>query len=826
MISEIFRKPSSLPLDLRFLAGGGEATKLILAREWATHPLGSPAGWPEALKATLSTVLNSPESMILAWGRDDLTFFFNETYFPLLGPRVSWAMGARFDQVWADAWDQAKPIIEDAFTGRSQRFTDMPWKLGTDRGAPDTWFTFSYSRVLDSDGEVAGLFILTNETTERVLADAALRQSEERLRLVIEGARDHVIFTTDPKGVIQSWFAGAEAVLGWSSSEAVGRSLSVIFTEEDRANGVDVREMANAARDGYASDKRWHLRKDGSRVYLNGSMHPLAKDDLGEDRGFIKIARDDTASLRAKEELEELNGTLEQQVAERTADRNRLWQLSSDLMLIASFDGILEAVNPAWTRILGWSEVELIGQPLFSFIHPDDLAHTIAGASAISAGEAYTRFENRYRHKNGSYRDIVWGAGPGDGKIIAVGRDSTHEKANARALAEAEGHLRQSQKMEAVGQLTGGLAHDFNNLLTGVMGNLELLQLRLARGKFDDAERFISSAQGAGRRAASLTQRLLAFSRRQTLDPKPTDVNRLIRDMEDLLRRTVGPTAAIDVVAAPNLWTAMIDATQLESAVLNLCLNARDSMAVAGRLTVQTANELLDAQAARLLDLSAGEYLSICVTDTGAGMSAATIQRAFEPFFTTKPIGEGTGLGLSMIYGFARQSNGQVRIESELGKGTTVCIYLPRYVGDAQAEDEVTEVSSPPAAAGQTVLVVDDEATIRHLIDEVLDEQGYTVIGAADGAAGLKVLQSGARIELLITDVGLPNGLNGRQVADAARVLRPGLKVLFITGYADNAAVGNGHLEPGMELLIKPFTMHALTEKVAEMLRTDLRAPV
>jgi PAS domain S-box-containing protein len=728
-------------------------------------------------------------------------------------------MGAPFNVVWADAWAQAKPIIDDAFAGRSQRFTDLPWKLDTDRGQADTWFTFSYSRVLDAQGEVAGLFILTNETTERVLADAALRGSEERLRLVVEGARDHVIFTTDPGGVITTWSAGAEAVLGWTAQDAIGQSASMIFTDEDRARGSDIREIARAARDGCAADERWHLRRDGTRVFLNGSVHPLPVNAQGQERGFIKIARNETARWQAQKDLERLNATLEQQVTERTEDRNRLWQLTSDLMLIAGFDGDIQAVNPAWTRILGWSEDELIGLSLFSLIHPDDLDHTITGASGIASGQAYARFENRYRHKDGSYRDIVWNAGPGDGQIIAVGRDATEEKAAAEALVATEAQLRQAQKMEAVGQLTGGLAHDFNNLLTGVMGNLELLQMRLARGKLNDAERFILAAQGAGRRAAALTQRLLAFSRRQTLDPRATDVNKLIFGMEDLLRRTVGPLTDVETVGAVGLWTAMIDATQLESAILNLCINARDAMPNGGRITIETANKWLDDRAARERDLPPGQYLSICVSDSGTGMSAATIERAFEPFFTTKPIGQGTGLGLSMIYGFARQSHGQVRIYSEIDQGTTICIYLPRYSGDALLPEEENAIANAAAAAGETILVVDDEATIRHLIDEVLDEQGYTVIGAADGAAGIKVLQSGARIELLITDVGLPNGMNGRQVADAARTLRPGLKVLFITGYAENAAVGNGHLEPGMELLTKPFTIQALTSKVADMMR-------
>ena len=398
----------------------------------------------------------------------------------------------------------------------------------------------------------------------------------------------------------------------------------------------------------------------------------------------------------------------------------------------------------------------------------------------------------------------------------------TLEQRIAEAMAESEGvqeALRQSQKMEAVGQLTGGLAHDFNNLLTGIMGNLELLEARIARGRLEDLERFIRAAQGAGRRAGSLTQRLLAFSRRQTLDPKPADINRLIAGLEELLRRTVGPAITIEVVGAAGLWVANIDAGQLENALLNLCLNARDAMPDGGRITIETANRWLDERGAQERDVPPGQYLTLCVTDTGTGMSAETIKRAFEPFYTTKPIGQGTGLGLSMIYGFARQSGGQVRIYSEVGTGTTVCIYLRRHVGEAY-ELELEKTSKPvEGSRGQNVLVVDDEATIRHLIEEVLGQLEYTVIAASDGAAALKILQSGAKVDLLITDVGLPNGLNGRQVADAARTIRPEMKVLFITGYAENAAVGNGHLEPGMELLTKPFTLEALATKAGDMLR-------
>lgn len=392
-------------------------------------------------------------------------------------------------------------------------------------------------------------------------------------------------------------------------------------------------------------------------------------------------------------------------------------------------------------------------------------------------------------------------------------------EARTRELAAAHEALRQSQKMEAVGQLTGGIAHDFNNLLAGISGSLELLGKRLAEGRTAGMERYIDAAQGAAQRAASLTQRLLAFSRRQTLDPKPTDVNRLIGGMEELIRRSVGPDVEVEVVQAGGLWATRVDQPQLENALLNLCINARDAMAPdGGRLTIETANKWLDERHARERDLPPGQYVSLCVTDTGSGMAPEVIERIFDPFFTTKPIGQGTGLGLSMIHGFVRQSGGQVRVYSEVGSGTTMCLYLPRWSGEVSDEDPVRAALAGAPGHGETVLVIDDEPTVRMLVVEVLQEQGYAAIEAPDGPTGLAILRSDVRIDLLITDVGLPGGLNGRQVADAARETRPDLKVLFITGYAENAAVGNGLLAPGMEVLTKPFVMADLAAKVTEMI--------
>ncbi|AMN41196.1 PAS/PAC sensor hybrid histidine kinase [Rhodoplanes sp. Z2-YC6860] len=388
-----------------------------------------------------------------------------------------------------------------------------------------------------------------------------------------------------------------------------------------------------------------------------------------------------------------------------------------------------------------------------------------------------------------------------------------------------EASLRQSQKMEAVGQLTGGLAHDFNNMLTGIGGSLDLMKRRLSEGRTQGLDRYISAAQAAVKRAGVLTHRLLAFSRRQTLEPKVTNVNRLVAEMEELIRRTVGPSIDLEVAGAAGLWNTLVDPNQLENALLNLCLNARDAMPAGGRLSIETENTSLDGTAARERDLAPGNYVLLRVTDSGVGMLPDIAAHVFEPFFTTKPLGEGTGLGLSMIYGFARQSGGQISIHTEVGKGTTMCLYLPRSRDEPEVDSaDETGKAIEAAGEGKVVLLIDDEATIRMLAAELLEDAGYSVVEAWDGPSGLRVLQSSTRIDLLVTDVGLPGGMNGRQVADAARSLRPDLKILFITGYAENAVVGNGQLEKGMHILAKPFDMDLLAQKVQDML-TSVSAP-
>ncbi|GJD55733.1 PAS domain S-box protein [Methylobacterium dankookense] len=656
----------------------------------------------------------------------------------------------------------------------------------------------------------------TRAAIERFRAEARRRESEEQFRVFAEAMPNHV-WAASAAGELYWFNEQVYAYSGARPGELDGTAWAAIVHPDDaeRAGGA----WADALADGAHYETEFRIRRaDGSYRWFLVRAESIRGLDGAVTR-WIGTNTDIEEQKRVAAQLESLNENLEQQVEERTRDRDRMWRLSTDVMLVARFDATIVAVNPAWSTLLGWSEAELIGRSFKDLVHPDDAASTAAAAGDLSAGSVIPRFANRYRQKDGSYRWLSWTAVPDEAFIHAVGRDIQVEKEAAEALARTEEALRQSQKMEAVGQLTGGLAHDFNNLLTGISGSLELMQTRVSQGRLTDLDRYMTAAQGASKRAAALTHRLLAFSRRQTLDPKPTNVNALIHGMEELIRRTVGPAIQIEVVGAAGLWPALVDPPQLENALLNLCINARDAMPCAGRITIETANKWLDEHAARERDLPPGQYLSLCVTDTGTGMTPDVIARAFDPFFTTKPMGQGTGLGLSMIYGFARQSGGQVRIYSEVGQGTTMCIYLPRYYGDAEGFDSLPDLAAAPRAEqGETVLIVDDEPSIRMLVTEVLEDLGYTAIEAADAAAGLKVLQSDVRIDLLVTDVGLPGGMNGRQMADAARVGRPDLKVLFITGYAENAAVGNGHLEPGMAVLTKPFVMEALASRIKDLI--------
>lgn len=540
----------------------------------------------------------------------------------------------------------------------------------------------------------------------------------------------------------------------------------------------------------------------------------------------------------------------EQRLAERAhADSEAMYRglfdaIDEGFCIIEFFDGphgpnsdyVHVQANEAYARHAGIPDV--VGQKLREMV-PDEADAWVARYGAVLETGEPIRFQQELVATGRFLELAAYRIEPASRRQVAVlFQDITARRRAEHAVAElnatleeqvrertyellaAEEALRQSQKMEAVGQLTGGIAHDFNNLLAGINGSLEMMSTRLAQGRIGELDRYITSAIGATRRAASLTQRLLAFSRRQTLSPNPTNVNTLATGMLDLITRTVGPQVDVEMVGGTGLWTTFVDAGQLENALLNLCINSRDAMPDGGKLTIETSNRWMDERAARQRGLAPGQYVALCVSDTGTGMEPDVVSRAFDPFFTTKPIGQGTGLGLSMVYGFAAQSGGAARIYSEPGKGTMICIYLPRHHGPSETVDPVgpADDMSTGTPTGETVLVVDDEVLIRMLAVEQLEELGYHVLEAGDGPSALKILETAQPVSLLVSDVGLPGGMNGRQLADAARVSRPDLRVLFVTGYAENAVVNHGHLDPGMHVMTKPYEMEAFARKVKELI--------
>jgi PAS domain S-box-containing protein len=549
--------------------------------------------------------------------------------------------------------------------------------------------------------------------------------------------------------------------------------------------------------------------------YLDFVYQPI-KDETGNVTSIFVEGLDITDRRATEQALRELNADLERRVIERAQARGRTWNLSPDLLGALNSKGYFETSNPAWQTLLGWSEAEVASMSIFELLHPDDVEHTRAGFELTLVGQPAIRFVNRYRCKNGSYRYISWVGIQEDNYVYCTGRDITAERESEIELAKAQDALRQAQKMEAIGQLTGGIAHDFNNLLTGIIGSLDLVRRRMATDDPQDIPRLMDAASSSALRAAALTHRLLTFGRRQTLDIRPNDVNRIVTGIEDLLQRTLGERIDLVCKIAGDLWTASTDANQLESALLNLAINARDAMPDGGRLTIETVNVQLDHTYTSLHeDVQPGEYVCVGVSDTGIGMSPEVLNKAVDPFFTTKPVGEGTGLGLSVIYGFAKQSRGHLRIYSEVGQGTTVKLYLPRAQQDAV---ELKPVSvETPRGRGETILVVEDDTTVRSIISDVLEDLGYNVLTASDARFAIPLLQSKAKIDLLVSDVILPH-VNGRKLAEIARASRPALKVLFVSGYTENALVRGELIDDGMDILLKPFALDTLGAKVHAMI--------
>jgi signal transduction histidine kinase/PAS domain-containing protein len=856
-----------------FLLDGGEMGERLRLLDWAQHSLGHPDTWPQALKFAIRLMLNTRHPMYVFWGKE-LYCFYNDAYRTSIGAeRHPSSIGQTAVEVWSEIWDVIGPQIDQVMSGRGATWNENALiPITRDGRREDVYWTYSYSPIDDptAPAGVGGVLVVCTETTSRVLETIQISAERERFAELFEQAptfmavlrgEDHRIEMTNPG---YQALVGHRAVVGQTIAEslpdAVDQGYLTLLNQVYRSG-----EAYTAAGAKYAMQVT-----PGGMVderYVDFVFQPI-RDPGGTVTGIFVAGVDVTARAIAERKRDALI-TL--------ADRLRDLEDADEVAFAASaflgetlevsrvsygtIDPVAETLSirrdwlaPGIETLAGTLNLRDYGSFIYDLklgklivINDVELDERTAAAAEALKGRSAGAFVNVPVLEQGDLVAVfflnnvdarAWSAeeialvqevaertrtAAERLRVTAALRDAndTLEARIAKRTAElaAAGEaLRQSQKMEAIGQLTGGIAHDFNNLLAGISGSLELLEARIHQGRVAEVDRYITTAKASTRRAAALTQRLLAFARRQTLDPRPVDVNRMLANMSELLNRSVGPNVNLEVVQAGGLWSTKLDGSQLENALLNLCINARDAMAPeGGTITIETANKWLDDWGARERDLPPGQYVSLCVTDTGAGMSPETIAKAFDPFFTTKPLGQGTGLGLSMVYGFVRQSGGQVRVYSEVGKGTTMCLYLPRHVGDAE-EIEVDAELQVERGDGETVLIIDDEPAIRMLVTDVLEDNGYRVIEAEDGAAGLKILEGKGRIDLLITDVGLPGGLNGRQVADAARLTRPDLRVLFITGFAENAVVGHGHLDHGMSIITKPFVIAALAQKVRELI--------
>ena len=771
-----------------FLAGGGELAERIAAFDWASTPIGPIREWSTAMKTTLAFILHSPVPIVTLWG-DKGVMIYNDAYRIFAGARHPSILGTNVLEGWHEVAEFNANVMQVVYReGRTLSYADQELTLIRDGTPRVLWTDLEYSPAFDELGRPIGVVAVVIETTDRVLASRQLEGDRNRLWSI---SRDLLLVCT-LDGTITAVNPSATRMLGWSPDEMIGQSLVAFIHPDDLASTAGELDALGRGVTTLAFENRYRTKEGDYRL-----LAWTAVPDAGRVHA---VGRDITEERRLER------------------DRERIWTLSPVLKVVTDTAGRVADVNPSWTNILGWSREETLGRRTTDFMIDDEAAWA-ERVRTLSAGTPLLEYRTTLRCKDGGERLIQWTTVPEGGTFYAFGRDVTAEREAAAALAETEAALRQAQKMEAVGQLTGGIAHDFNNLLQGITGSLEIVKRRVAQGRLDELDRFITGASTAAQRAAALTHRLLAFSRRQPLDPKPVRANSLVASMEDLLRRTIGERIELELVLAGGLWVTRCDPNQLESAILNLVINARDAMPDGGKLTIETCNAHLDsAYAAKQRGVMPGQYVCLCVTDTGTGMSADTIAKAFEPFFTTKPIGQGTGLGLSMIYGFAQQSEGYAKIYSEVGEGTTFKLYLPRHRGTAEEDDQPAQLNEAHHAEdGEVVLVVEDETVVRGLIVEELQELGYQAIEASDGPKGLEILQSRRRIDLLITDIGLP-GLNGRQLVDAAREVRPALKVLFMTGYAENAALASGFLEHGMEMITKPFAMEALATRIRQML--------
>jgi PAS domain S-box-containing protein len=743
----------------------------------------------------LEIVTGSARVGLVVVGPEYRYLFANNAYAEIFGLSAGDIVGRRVSDLLAAGWSQIQPKLDLALAGERVSYE---LALPPRNGDPGTrHYAAVYEPRTGDDGE-RSVVVVVVDISQRKRDEEALHVSEERLRLMVEAVSDHAIFLLDPAGNILNWGRGAEEVYGYTAGEMVGRHYSCLFTPESIAAGLPQRELQMAAPGGRVSVEGWRVRKNGSRLWANGTMAAVFDDAHGV-KGYTKITRDLTAKRR--------NDELLRSVLDHTLDA------------IVSIDerGTISMVNRAGEELFGRTASEIVGQNV-SVLMPDlyRLKHDGYLADYLRTGDAKVIGVGREvqgLRKDGTTFPLELAVTQfyleDERQFVGILRDVSEKKA-------LEARFRQSQKMEAFGQLAGGVAHDFNNLLAVIMGNLELLRNGNATAERHD---FVDRALRATNRGAELTHRLLAYARKQDLDPKRVNLNSLVASLVDLFRRTIGEDIDIVTDLAPDVDGVEVDAGQLENALLNLAVNARDAMPNGGKLTIATRLVKLGAVHAKQHPGAApGDYEVVSVTDTGCGMPKDVLARAFEPFFTTKEVGKGTGLGLSMVYGFARQSGGYATIQSEVGRGTTVSLHLPRPAGPAAVATEESAPELSPTALGHQVLLVEDDADVRSTVKRQLDALGYRTKTAADGHEAIDYLRLNDDIDLLLTDVVMPGGMNGVDLAAEAQRMRPRLRVLLMSGYAERGGAGERIRAEKMHFLGKPFGRAELQAAIAQTL--------
>ncbi len=758
-----------------------------------------------------------PGFMALMSGKDHVFELVNPAYLQLIGHRE--VLGKPVREALPEIEGQGFFEILDKVIATAEAFSGNALSV-TLRRTPDSrpeirQIDLVYQPLLADDGQVTGIFAQGVDVTERVRAEEALRASEAEFRAFAQAMPNHV-WASKPDGMLDWFNERVYEYSGAAQGELDGHAWAKIVHPED-VEGAGA-SWAKALASGQTYEAEFRLRHVGGTYRWHIARAVPIRSPAGDIIRWIGTNTDIEDQKAVARALQTLNQTLEEQVAMRTVERDRMWRLSTDIMLVSDMASNIVSTNPAWTRSLGWGETEMIGSSFMELVHPADHASTLAEIARLASGATTLKFENRYQRKDGSYCILSWTAVPDQGFIHAVGRDVTSDRESAEALRQAELALYQAQKMETVGKLTGGVAHDFNNLLQVVAGNLHLLSKAVAGN--ERAERQVANALAGVGRGAKLSSQLLAFARRQPLEPKVVNLGRLVNGMEDMLQRSLGEEIEIEAVISGGLWNTSVDPAQVENAVLNLAINARDAMDGHGKLTIEVGNAYLDDVYTRTHpDVAPGQYVVLAVSDTGSGMSAEVMAQAFEPFFSTKPEGKGTGLGLSMVYGFVKQSGGHVKIYSETGQGTTIKLYLPRTL---QKPDNVVAADFEPVTGGsETILVAEDDDGVRATVIEILGDLGYRILKANDAASALAIVESGVHIDLLFTDVVMPGPLRSPELARKARELLPDIAVLFTSGYTENAIVHGGRLDAGVDLIGKPYTQDALARKIRAVLATQ-----